>query len=498
MASNDYQGFIVGNRAKINRYLNRALWVFIITGPAIALGVAAGIFSHTDYGTCLGITLFVTALAAVHLAMVKLRPHSVLTSVVAIVAIEAIVVYMELSHVNIQLTWFLAPLLSILFCDRRLFFFALITNYLAMVGATWVTAPYYIAIGSPFETAQSYFFNMVAGCTIEMIIMAVAGHVAVKLSSDNIKELFRQQNLIAEHEQSAMERMGILDSMAEIYDNVNLISFVDNTEISLHDDNQEKHVIDMGKQTHTLMNQRLKEQVAPDHLDAFLTFTNITTVRERMKNKKIISADFIDVDSGWFRAQYITVDQAPDGMPDVVIYTTRNVDEEKRREERLTKLSMTDELTSLYNRRRYVEDLARHRDRPMKDDYVIFSIDVNGLKTVNDTKGHAAGDELIKGAADCLEQAVGKAGKVYRTGGDEFMAAVHTDAPQRLRAEIHKTAGEWHGTHSDKLNVAVGYASHAEHPDATVDDLEHMADADMYAEKDRYYRESGIDRRRPR
>lgn len=244
MASNDYQGFIVGNRAKINRYLNRALWVFIITGPAIALGVAAGIFSHTDYGTCLGITLFVTALAAVHLAMVKLRPHSVLTSVVAIVAIEAIVVYMELSHVNIQLTWFLAPLLSILFCDRRLFFFALITNYLAMVGATWVTAPYYIAIGSPFETAQSYFFNMVAGCTIEMIIMAVAGHVAVKLSSDNIKELFRQQTLIAEHEQSAMERMGILDSMAEIYDNVNLISFVDNTEISLHDDNQEKHVIE--------------------------------------------------------------------------------------------------------------------------------------------------------------------------------------------------------------------------------------------------------------
>ena len=151
MASNDYQGFIVGNRAKINRYLNRALWVFIITGPAIALGVAAGIFSHTDYGTCLGITLFVTALAAVHLATVKLRPHSVLTSVVAIVAIEAIVVYMELSHVNIQLTWFLAPLLSILFCDRRLFFFALITNYLAMVGATWVTAPYYIAIGSPFD-----------------------------------------------------------------------------------------------------------------------------------------------------------------------------------------------------------------------------------------------------------------------------------------------------------------------------------------------------------
>ena len=498
MASKDYQGFIVGNRARINRYLNRALWTFVITGPAIALGVAAGVFTHTDYGTCLGITVVMVVLAAVHLILVKRLPRSIVTSVFALTALDALIIYMELGHVNIALTWFLVPLLSILFCERRLFFYALITNYLSMFASTWATAPYYVELGSPFVTAESFFFNTMAGFTLETLIMAVSGYFIVKLSADNFKELFRQQRIIEDQEESVLEKMGILDSMAEIYDNVNLISFVDNTEMSLRDANQEKHYIDMDTQTHTLMNQRLKEQVAPDHLDEFLTFTNITTVRERLKNKKIISADFIDVDAGWFRAQYIMVEQAPDGRPDVVIYTTRNVDEEKRREERLTKLSMTDELTSLYNRRRYVEDLARHRERPMKDDYVIFSIDVNGLKTVNDTKGHAAGDELIKAAADCLEQAVGKAGIVYRTGGDEFMAAVHTDAPQRLRAEIHKITGEWHGTYTDKLNVAVGYASHAEHPDATVDDLEHMADADMYAEKDRYYRESGIDRRRPR
>lgn len=57
---------------------------------------------------------------------------------------------------------------------------------------------------------------------------------------------------------------------------------------------------------------------------------------------------------------------------------------------------------------------------------------MNGLKTVNDTKGHAAGDELIKGAADCLALSVGNKGKVYRTGGDEFMAVVHSDDPEHL------------------------------------------------------------------
>lgn len=56
------------------------------------------------------------------------------------------------------------------------------------------------------------------------------------------------------------------------------------------------------------------------------------------------------------------------------------------------------------------------------DDFVYASIDVNGLKIVNDEIGHAAGDELIKGAAKCMKEVIGSYGKVYRTGGDEFVS----------------------------------------------------------------------------
>lgn len=157
---------------------------------------------------------------------------------------------------------------------------------------------------------------------------------------------------------------------------------------------------------------------------------------------------------------------------------------------------MTDELTRLRNRRSLEEDMSALRAGGLDDDLVMFCIDVNGLKTVNDTQGHAAGDELIKGAADCLMLSIGQAGSTYRTGGDEFMAIVHDKAPESIREAIWKRAGAWRGAYSDKLSLAVGYASYADHPDATVDNLEHMADADMYAEKERYYRESGIDRRR--
>jgi len=498
MASNAYQSFIVKNRERVNRYLNTALWLFVLTGPAIALGVAAGVFTYVDYGTCFGITLVMAALSAVHLIIVKRIPNSVLTSLFALTSLDALILYMTLGHVSINLTWFLVPLLSILFCDKRLYFYALITNFIFMVIATWLTTPYYVSQGFSYEAELSFFLNTIAGYIIETLVMAIAGYMIVKLSNSHFRELIRQWEIIKDQEKSEQKRMSVLDSMAEIYDNVNLISFVDNTEMSLRDPEQEKHFIDMPTQTHTLMNQRIKERVMPDQLESFLEFTNITTVKQRMKHKKIISDDFIDVAEGWFRAQYITVGVAPDGTPNVVIYTTRNVDEEKRREERLVRLSMTDELTRLYNRRCFEEDLSEHRESQLAGDFVMFSIDVNGLKTVNDTKGHAAGDELIKGAADCLALSIGQTGKVYRTGGDEFMAIVHTESPERVREKIWSKAAEWHGAYTDKLALAVGYASFVDNPTATVDDLEHMADSDMYAEKERYYLESGIDRRRHR
>jgi diguanylate cyclase (GGDEF)-like protein len=327
-----------------------------------------------------------------------------------------------------------------------------------------------------------------SGFTIETVIMLASGYMIGKLTTDYFRELFEKENAM-------QEKIDLLDSMAEIYDNVNLINFADNTEMSLRDEKQEKHGIDMSSQTHTLMNQRIMANVVPDQLVDFLGYTNITTVRERLRNKKLISADFIDVVKGWFRAQYITVKALSDGTPETVIYTTRNVDEEKRREEHLIRISLTDEMTRLFNRRCYEEDLISLREGGLPDDLVLFSIDVNGLKVVNDTKGHAAGDELIKGAADCISLSVGNHGKAYRTGGDEFVALVHTYDPENLRSEMKQITKEWHGVYTDKMSMSIGYASVKENKEASVDVLEHIADQDMYKEKSRYYTENGIERR---
>ncbi|MDD6195437.1 MAG: GGDEF domain-containing protein [[Clostridium] aminophilum] len=489
------QAFILESRIWLNHYLSSILRMIILTGPAIAIGIWAGIFRNATYRTCLNISGMVAVLALIHYFLVKRFPKSRVTSFFSLTALDIIIVYMSFHQIDIFLTWFFVPLVSVLFCDEVIYFYAVAVNYVFMTAATWIaTSIYYTRSG--FESSFGCFMDVMGGFTIEMLMMTLLGYIIIKLVRENFRKLFQQNELIQSQKQSEQERMKILDSMAGIYDNVNLIDFTDNTEMSLRDPEQKRIGIDMQSQTHTQMNQKIMEQVMPEHMEDFLSFTNITTVRERLTDRKIISGDFVDIDKGWFRAQYIAVKAEPDQAPDVVIYTTRNVDEEKKREQTLIRISRTDEMTRLRNRRCYEMDLNELRHKLLEDDLVIFVIDVNGLKQVNDTLGHTAGDELIKGAAACLAITVNKVGRVYRTGGDEFMALVHTDDPEHIRERIHKNAYKWRGCYSRNMTMSVGYASVCENRQATLDELERIADANMYSEKEKYYQMTGNNRRR--
>ena len=64
------------------------------------------------------------------------------------------------------------------------------------------------------------------------------------------------------------------------------------------------------------------------------------------------------------------------------------------------------------------------------------------------------------------------------------------------RETIKEKASGWRGMHTDEITMSIGYATAKKNPGASVDELEHAADADMYAEKEKYYKEHGIDRRR--
>ena len=174
----------------------------------------------------------------------------------------------------------------------------------------------------------------------------------------------------------------------------------------------------------------------------------------------------------------------------------------KRRAEeaynRRYEVSIKDELTGLYNRRGYEVDSEKIIKENEIDQYSVVMMDLNGLKSVNDNIGHEAGDELIIGAAKCMNNAFSGHGKVYRIGGDEFVAILKgpREDIEGVVTSLDYLTSEFKGKYVSELSLSKGIVICSEHPEMNLEQMKDLADKLMYADKDEYYKRTGKDRRR--
>lgn len=238
------------------------------------------------------------------------------------------------------------------------------------------------------------------------------------------------------------------------------------------------------------------EATCKDEYKEFMAqFVDFSTISERVQGKKYISSEFVGKFHGWTRMTFIPIELDGDRVKKLVVIT-QIIDSEKNEMINLVYKSSTDELTKLYNRRMYEEELDKLEAE--KDKLIIVAFDVNGLKTVNDSKGHKAGDEMIIGAGECMTESFSAYGKLFRTGGDEFMAILKCTKEELQKAldGFNRSVADWSGTTVDKLSISVGYAAAEDYPSLLTRELASEADKRMYAAKTEYYIKNGIERRK--
>ncbi len=155
-----------------------------------------------------------------------------------------------------------------------------------------------------------------------------------------------------------------------------------------------------------------------------------------------------------------------------------------------------DGLTKLLNRRAYEEELEK-LNRSIPDNIICVSMDLTGLKRVNDNYGHAAGDELISEAGRLITETFGKYGKIFRTGGDEYYGLLQADISEYEEAlkKLDELSEEWRGEYSNSMKVAVGAASLKDVEGKDIMEICKSADKRMYQAKSEWYERTGINRR---
>jgi len=159
---------------------------------------------------------------------------------------------------------------------------------------------------------------------------------------------------------------------------------------------------------------------------------------------------------------------------------------EREGQSELERLSVTDALTGLYNRRHLMGTLANEvqRSRRLRRTFSVLMADVDHFKAYNDKGGHLAGDAALVKVAEILRKATRGVDSVARYGGEEFLVML-LEAPlataaivgERVRARVASEPFE-----GGKVTVSIGIAEYPSHGD-TPEELIASADAAMYKAK---------------
>jgi diguanylate cyclase (GGDEF)-like protein len=215
-------------------------------------------------------------------------------------------------------------------------------------------------------------------------------------------------------------------------------------------------------------------------LGAFEIYYDITSRKARLDKLRYQATVLVIVlASGLFVLLVITSSKA-----------SKNISERDRIEKELRALSLTDELTGLYNRRGFwtiSEQQLKYANREKKG-LLLLVADLDNLKKINDTLGHKEGDLVLVKIAAILKQSTRESDIIGRLGGDEFaILAMESPGikPESLTIRIKENIDTFNAksNKSYKLSLSMGMVHYNPDQPCSIEELISTADRLMYNQK---------------
>lgn len=304
---------------------------------------------------------------------------------------------------------------------------------------------------------------------------------AVLISLLKIRNSFRKSNYEAKlSSYSALAEIYLLMSLIDLktgrFKIIKSNKFIDECCDKNEKDNYNKQI---GNVIKRLCLRKYHEEIA--------TFTDVSTLEERLENCNTVAHVFKGKISGWCRERFIKVDNDEEGKLWHVLYCIEDIDKEKTREDRLIYLSEIDSMTGVCNRGSGERKISRLLETGVGG--MLLLIDCDKFKSINDTYGHIVGDAVIIAIAETLQKLCGPRDIVMRLGGDEFAMFIpklvdKEEAEAFFKQLFTEISQIYIAEMGDrKIYVSLGAAICEENQGATFDELYRKMDSAMYESK---------------
>ena len=237
----------------------------------------------------------------------------------------------------------------------------------------------------------------------------------------------------------------------------------------------------------------------PDDLGMFLEAFTKENILKAIDEKRTFTLTYRLMLNGRSTYVHMKVSTLPDEEDHHVVIGISKIDAQMRREQEFAlalRAANRDALTGVKSLNAYKDvsaEINSHIVTDTAEDFAVAVCDVNGLKAVNDTQGHHAGDEYIRGACRVI-CGVFKHSPVFRIGGDEFVALLsgadfeHREALLEIMEDANREAIE-----SGDATIACGIAEYRPGEDSSLSEVFDRADAAMYERKRKMKEKSAAD-----
>ena len=295
--------------------------------------------------------------------------------------------------------------------------------------------------------------------------------------------------------------------------------------VHVDEETSECHILDYNKEIKNLRVDRAKtfnalckavyKNIHPEEREDFKTLIDVNKLHEELSYNISISKEcrIRRSDSRYYWTKVIIcnakIEDSAQGRD--YLFMLQDIHEHKEREQSelkalLSKLvtlenayaalsleNMTDQLTGCYNRKGFSYFEAEIIDRAKRENLAVFIcvLDLNGLKYLNDTFGHKAGDEAISVVSQALKISSPDGSMIIRTGGDEFLVLAVTADNKELSEEfsqtLNKELDEYNERNDNPFSVSASYGivvAKLSDDTKSLDEYIELADQKMYSMKE--------------
>ena len=293
--------------------------------------------------------------------------------------------------------------------------------------------------------------------------------------------------------------------------------------LAVNVDTYECHVIDYNSEISDISDnigrfdlfcEDLFVNIHPEDREGFVRFTDSDWFPKELKTKVFTSYECRIRHNNrryyWSEITFCNASEEDAAAADDCLFLIRDIHEWKKKElrqeaeqrailkelqdkyEKLFEDNMKDEQTGCYNRKgmKYYTDIILDEARNSGNHLFVCVADLNGLKHLNDTYGHAAGDEAIAAVSAELLKSAPTGSRIVRTGGDEFllMASIPEDSgePTEMEGKIEDGLAAYNLAHPHPYNIGASYGwvlLPVKDGMVSLDEYIEMADAKMYEMK---------------